>query len=288
MPQPTGPLASLAAVLVLAAVGCAPAGHASVPSTSSSAGGASREVPGCSDASFDALALQLRDYYCLTAEGSIASSELESCDDIETTITSPAGSGDGIDARQLRLAVPGAQVFLLVVCTDAGTETFFLHDLWDYTDEEATTRSEGSVTRLERVDLVPGGASELRLDIAFSRSRVLWHECILESQRRERTILCEATSVGPRCADLPSSTTEHGECDELCLIRQLGNDDPSCEGEGGATYDRELRLSLDLRGGRVRVTESSAIELARPAGLVGEHTLAELVASHPLEQLDLP
>lgn len=267
---------TLGAFLMTTACGAAPTAGTTAPAP---------PVEACAPDSFDVLTRQLRDYYCDTAEGSIAASELESCEDIEVVLREPTGAGGGLDARLLQLVTPSGRVSVLMTCAAGQTLGFFLEDQWSETDEEATTTSEATVRRFTHDDFAPGGSSELRLDVAFSRSVEGWHGCTLETSLTERTILCDATPTGPRCAELSLTDVEHAECDELCLMRQLAEEEPTCEDDGGPTYDREYRLALVLDAGRARVIASSAIEATPPEGLVGDHDLEELLVSRRIEPL---
>lgn len=204
----------------------------------------------------------------------------------------PMGAGGSLDARVLRLATPTGPmhpttgvVYSLLVCAGGQPpEAFLLEDLWSVTDEEATTVAEGTVSGLALVDLVPGGTNEVRLDVAFSQSRTLWHGCILESSRHEHTIVCDNDGSGPRCVDVPTLTRRHAECDDMCLVRQLAEDDRDCEDEGAPSIDEELRLTLELGAGRARITASEPGDFPG-AVLVGDHTIDELLGLRPMEPL---
>jgi hypothetical protein len=273
---------ALALVTVLSGCGAAP------PEATTSAGGEG-EVAVCSAASFDDLARRLRDYFCNTVEGSIAASEIESCDDIQVTMRAPARVGGALDARVLELATSTGRVFLLMACTAEHTEAFFLDDLWNTTDEEQVATTAGTVSHF---DLVPRGAVELRLDMVFSEARDARNRCSFVRRRTERTILCEAAASGPRCADVPTLIRNHAECEEYCLHQMAAEEPPTCENDGGPTYDEASHLALNLEDGRVRVTpiplaDASTEALEAPAGLVGEHTFEELLLIRPLEPIDL-
>jgi hypothetical protein len=70
-------------------------------------------------------------------------------------------------------------------------------------------------------------------------------------------------------------------------MRQLAEEEPTCEEHGGPIYDREYRLALAVDEGRAQVTVTSSVELTPPEGLVGDHDLEALMVSRAMEPLTL-
>ncbi|MBN8612938.1 MAG: hypothetical protein J0L92_20270 [Deltaproteobacteria bacterium] len=230
-------------------------------------------------ASFDRIATEVRDHYCMTAEGEIALSGPASCDDITMVLDAVPGASTSLDARLVHLSIPDVAVHVLLVRAGGRTRAFFLDELSQSSDDDSTIETEA----LARTLRITG--DELVLELATRRTETASHGCTVTESSRLRTILCRATPAGPECADVPTAYASRRECDDFCLVRQLAEDDASCESEHTPDREEGYELALDLRGETIAVLAVRSVDAAPPAGLVGEHTTSELFVLRAMEPL---
>ncbi len=259
------------ALLAIALMGCA---GTSTPAATTTSG----------SESFDGIATQIRDYYCSTAEGEIAASLPRSCDDVAMVLDEVPGASASLDARLVHLSIPNVAVRVLVVRASGRTRAFFLDELVqamdeEATDEEATVESVAS-TRTSRVT-----GDVLALELATRRTETSGHGCSVTESSRLRTILCRATQEGPECADVPTTYAARRDCDDACLVRRLAEDDASCERESTPDYEEGFELTVEVRGDAIAVTAVRTLDAVPPDGLVGEHTTSELFTLRAMEPL---
>ncbi|MCB9600662.1 MAG: tetratricopeptide repeat protein [Sandaracinus sp.] len=234
------------------------------------------EAPVPLTGSFETLARRLRDTYCEDGSGGFVREDLESCDQIDENLRAPTGtSSPAFDARLVEhsVLVMGSDMRATLV-VKAGERVRTVHVASLYSPGSMGMSADYQVQRFELVDVIPGGAAEVVLEVSQQENDEDMGVCERTGATDLRTWVCGLVDEAIHCAALPMESTDYFERDEGCCEEGDECDPPVSETTG-------YRYTLAFEAGNVVVTRGAAPTQTE----FSEGPLANWVGRHSLEAL---
>ena len=232
------------------------------------------ETPVVLTGSFEEIARRLRDAYCESGSAGFTREDLESCDQIEQKLRPPTGaSSSRMDARLIEhsvIVMGGDMSATLVV--KAGEQARAVPIASLYSPGAMGMSADYEVHRFELVDVIPGGAPEVVLQVHQRENDEDMGVCERTGGTDERTWVCGLLDGAIRCASIPMESTSYFERDEGCCEEEEDCEPPTSETTG-------YRYVVAFEAGDVVITRSALSEAFT------EQPLEDWVGRHPLEAM---
>jgi tetratricopeptide (TPR) repeat protein len=237
--------------------------------------------------SFETIARRLRDTYCEEGAGGFTRDDLQSCDQIEENVRTPtsatgadvsiasAGSAADFEARLIEhsVTVLGTDVSATLV-VKAGARVRALPIASLYSPGSMGMSADYEVQRFELVDLIPGGAPEVVLQVRQMENDEDMGVCERTGGTDQRTWVCGLADDAIRCAALPIEATSYFERDEGCCEEGDECEPPVSETTG-------YRYVVTFEAGHAVVTRGPTSETSfteEPLeGWIGRHSLQTML-----------
>lgn len=235
------------------------------------------ETPVALTGSFEAIARRLRDAYCEEGAAGFTREDLQSCDQIEENVRTPTGATSAaLDARLIEhsVLVLGADVNVTLVLK-AGRQARAVPIASLYSPGTMGMSADYEVQRFELVDVIPGGAPEVVLQVRQMENDEDMGVCERNGGTDQRTWVCGLVDEAVRCAALPMEATTYFERDEGCCEEGDECEPPVSETTG-------YRYAFTFEGGHAVVTRGTATTESsfteEPLeGWIGRHALATML-----------
>jgi hypothetical protein len=227
--------------------------------------------------SFEAIARRLRDTYCEEGAAGFTREDLQSCDQIEEHVRTPTGTTSAaLEARLIEhsVIVLGADVNVTLVLK-AGDRARAVPIASLYSPGSMGMSADYEVQRFELVDVIPGGAPEVVLQVRQNENDEDMGVCERNGGTDQRTWVCGLVDDALRCAALPIEAVRYFERDEGCCEEGDECEPPVSETTG-------YRYAVAFEGGHAVVTRGPASTettfTEEPLeGWVGRHSLQTML-----------
>jgi len=214
--------------------------------------------------SFEVISRRLRDAYCEDGAAGFTREDLQSCDQIEERVRTPtgatvgdvstesAGSAAEFEARLIEhsVIVLGADVNVTLVLK-AGDRARAVPIASLYSPGSMGMSADYDVQRFELVDVIPGGAPEVVLQVRRMENDEDMGVCERNGGTDQRTWVCGLVDEAIRCTALPIEATTYFERDEGCCEEGDECEPPVSETTG-------YRYAVAFEGGDAVVTRGPA------------------------------
>jgi hypothetical protein len=236
-------------------------------------------------APFERLARAVADHVCPDLMTDVDAS----CAELQLDVVHTLPPGEGIEAQVVKIASGfWTELYVLLVRGGGRVAAFSLEQIDN--PGVAGVSADGGVSGLSRVDALPGGQSELRVDSSRSWVDHDMAGCLGMGESRARTVLCTIDG-GLRCAEIVTAESDTSWCDLEC-IDVAEDEDPSamCEGMEIAPMEtprtRSYELALTITPGEATLALARAEDREPPVRAVGTHPLSTIFSSQALPPIE--